>query len=389
MKDFEFSLPTQIVFGRGAEGRVGELAAGRGTSALLLYGSPRVKNSGLLGCVASSLEDRGIAVTEFGGIVENPTLEKAEEGCRLVREKKIDLLLAIGGGSVIDTAKAIAVGAPFDGPLWDLYETPDLAKSALPLGVVLTLAATASEANCVTVLHNTQINEKRAMTSPLVCPQFALMNPELTFSVPPYQTAAGSVDIFSHAFERYFHKEQSGTLRDQLCESVMRTVIAELPRALAHPRDYDARSQLMWTATVAHSNMIGLEGDFACHALSHVLTGELGISHGAALGILMVAWCKFMLAGEAEAIARFAHRVWQVPVAPMAVQTAQNGISEFQNFLCSVGLPVTLREAGFPDVDVADLARRAVPSPDGVVGTGAFQYLSLQDGISVLQLAMG
>lgn len=388
MKDFEFSFPTQVVFGRGAEQRVGEFAAACRSPVMLLYGSDRVRRSGLLARLTASLEERGCSTVEFGGIVENPLLSKAEEGVRLARETGAGLLLAVGGGSVIDTAKAVGVGARYEGGLWELYQGTGRVSDAIPVGVVLTMAATASEANGVSVLHNAETGQKLSLTDPLIRPRFALMNPELTYTVPAYQTAAGSVDIFAHAFERYFHREQSCTLRDLLCASVMRTVVVELPKALACPNSYQARSQLMWTATVAHSNMIGYEGDFACHALSHVLTIELGLSHGAALGILMVAWCKYMLKEEKTAIAKFSSQVWGVPVSEDQGQMAQNGIFEFQNFICSVGLPVTLREAGITEVDVERLAAKALTGPEGFIG-GAFQRLGLRDVAGILQLAAG
>ena len=388
MKDFTFSFPTRAIFGRGAEGKVGEQCAPYGPNVMLLYGSERIRRSGLLDKLTADLEAHGMTVTPFGGIQENPLLSKAEEGCRLAREKHITLLLAVGGGSVIDSTKAVSLGAKYDGSLWDLYTGAVKAQKALPIGVVLTAAATASEANCVSVLRHDQLHQKLALTEPLTYPKFALMDPELTYTMPPAQTAACSVDIFSHAFERYFHKGQEGTLRSQMCAAVMRTVIQELPRALAKPDDYDARAQLMWTATVAHSNMLGFEGDFACHALSHVLTGQFGLSHGTALGILMVAWCKFMLTVEPMAIARFAALVWQAEPGQSEIHAAQNGISSFQQFLCASGLPVTLREAGFGDASVEVLADIALPGRTGALG-GNFRPLGYHDVVNLLQLALG
>jgi len=354
---------------------------------MLLYGSQRIKRNGLLNDITNQLSQYGIHTTEFGGIEENPTLAKAEEGCALATAKKIDLLIAVGGGSVIDTAKAISVGTQYNASLWNLYQGKGQVSSALPIGVVLTIAATASEANCVSVLHNTELGQKLSMINPLTFPKFALLNPALTYSVPAFQTAAGSTDIFAHAFERYFHKEQSGTLRDLLCAGVMQAVLNELPKALAQPDCYDARSQLMWAATVAHSNMLGFEGDFACHTLSHVLTTQLGICHGAALGILMIAWCKYMLAEEAQFIAKFAMQVWRVAEYGTSSQIAQNGIFEFQKFIYSSGLPVTLRDAGFPNVDPEQLALKAVEHTNGFIG-GNFRPLYLKDIIGIFQIAI-
>ena len=381
-------MPTHLVFGRDAENRVGELSVPFGPNVMLLYGSERIRRSGLLDKLTADLEAHGLTVTLFGGIQENPTLSKAEEGRRLAKEKKITLLLAVGGGSVIDTAKAVSLGAKSTAPLWDLYLGKVKAQKALPIGVVLTTAATASEANGVSVLSHDKLHQKMALEEPLTRPHFALMDPALTFSLPPQQTASCAVDIFSHSFERYFHKGQQGTLRSQMCAAVMRTVIAELPRVLEQPDSYDARSQLMWAATVAHSDMLGFEGDFACHALSHIFTTELGLPHGVALGILMTAWCKYMLTDETQAIADFSTLVWQVPPCPSQIQTAQNGISAFQDFLCSVGLPVTLREAGLGDVSIEHLALLALPNREGSLG-GNFRPLDYDAVVSLLQLARG
>lgn len=388
MKDFTFSFPTQVVFGRDAENRAGEFSRRYGPNVMILYGSQRVCRNGLLDRIAADLERHGLTVTTFGGIQENALLSKAEEGRRLARERKISLLLALGGGSVIDTAKAVSVGRRYSGPLWDLYSGKSKVRSALPIGAIPTTAATASEVNCISVLCHDQQHKKAALEEPLTRPRFALMDPTLTFSLPPRQTACCAVDLFSHAFERYFHKTQQGALRNQMCAAVMRTVIQELPRALDHPDCYDARSQLLWAAAVAHSDMLGFEGDFACHALSHVLTTELGLPHGMALGILMSAWCKFMLTDEPEAIADFSALVWQIPPSPSQIQTAQNGISAFQDFLCSAGLPVTLREAGLGEVSVERLAQRALPGGSGALG-GNFRPMRYEDVLSWLQLACG
>lgn len=386
MKNFEFSFPTHVVFGRHAESRLGELAQNFGSRAMVLYGSNRVKLSGLLPRLIQDLEAHGLTVTEFGGIQENPNISQAEAGRRLACETGASLLVAVGGGSVIDTAKAIAIGAKNKGTLWDFYLRRNQAADALPIGVVLTAAATASEANAVSVLCRDRT--KIALDEPLSRPRFALMNPELTYTVPPYQTAAGAADIFAHAFERYFHKEQWGTLRCELCGSVMRTVIAELPRALASPCSYDARSQLMWAATVAHSDMAGLEGDFACHALSHILTEELGLAHGAALAILMPAWCAYIAERESATIAAFSRQIWQVPDAGCPLQTARAGAAAFREFIASAGLPTTLRAAGFPDLSPTGLADLAIPADGASIG-GKFRPLYRDDVIALLRLAQG
>ena len=392
MKDFEFFLPTHIVFGKEAEEKAGELAVTYGRNILLLYGSERVVKNGLLRALQCDLEAHGASCETYGGITENPLLSTAEKICAFVKEKKIDLLIAVGGGSVIDTAKAVCIGSCYAGKLWDFYTGKAVPQQALPLGVVLTMAATASEANCVSVLSNEKLGKKTAFYHPLTFPKFALLNPELTYSVPARQSAIGAIDIFSHAFERYFHLGQKGVLRSGLCTAVMKTVLAELPQVQQSPQDYDARSQLMWAATMAHSDMIGAEGVFACHEMSHVLTEEYDLSHGLALGILMPAWCKYMLLSHPQEIAVFSHEVWDVPYdsenSRNAEIAAQEGISRFQNFICSVGLPVTLREAGISNADSRKLAEKMLPDENAFVGEN-FQPLNQFDVQAIFELAKG
>lgn len=389
MKDFEFFLPTHIIFGKHAERQAGRLAAVYGKRTLLLYGSERVVKNGLLPSIEKNIESCGGICERYGGITENPLLSTAEKICIFAKEKQIDLLLAVGGGSVIDTAKAVSIGSCYSGKLWDFYSGKAVPEKALPIGVVLTMAATASEANCVSVLSNETIGKKTAFYHPLTYPKFALLNPELTYSVPARQSAIGGIDIFAHAFERYFHLGQKGILRDGLCTAVMKTVLAELPLVQQNPDDYDGRSQLMWAATMAHSDMIGAEGVFACHEMSHILTEEYDLSHGLALGILMPAWCKYMLLDHAEEIAAFSQEVWDVPAeGKNAVAIAQDGISRFQDFICSVGLPVTLREAGISNVDSKWLAEKMLPDPETVVGEN-FQPLYQYDVQAIFELAKG
>ena len=393
MKDFEFFLPTHIIFGKNAERQVGKLAAAYGKRILLLYGSERVVKNGLLPAIEKDIESCGGTCERYGGITENPLLSTAEKICSFAKEKRIDLLLAVGGGSAIDTAKAVSMGSCYSGKLWDFYSGTSIPEKALPIGVVLTMAATASEANCVSVLSNETLGKKTAFYHPLTYPKFALLNPELTYTVPAKQSAIGGIDIFAHAFERYFHLGQKGILRDGLCTAVMKTVLAELPLVQQKPEDYDARSQLMWAATMAHSDMIGTEGVFACHEMSHILTEEYDLPHGLALGILMPAWCKYMLLSHPEEIAAFAHAVWDVPYpdranAKSAEAAAQDGISRFQNFICSAGLPVTLREAGISNVDSKRLAEKMLPDEDAVVGEN-FQPLHQFDVQAIFELAKG
>ena len=358
MKDFVFHIPTEIHFGRNTETRVGELCSRYGSNVLLLYGSKRIEKNGLLQEVESSLWDCDVRGIRCGGVSENPTLSFVRKAVTLVKKEHVDLILAIGGGSVIDAAKAISLGACADQDVWDFYDRKAIPERSMPVGVILTAAATASEANCVSVLINDEENRKIAFNHPLMYPVFSILNPELTFTVPAKQTAIGSIDIFAHAFERYFHKEQKSILRSKLCTAIMQTVLEDLPQVLEHPGDSDGRSQLMWAATMAHSDMIGTEGVYACHQMSHVLTQAYHLAHGEALAILMPAWCKYMLTKHCCEFATFAREVWQVEDRGQGDEKiAEEGLFYFQKFVSDCGLAVTLKEAGITDMDTAMLVK--------------------------------
>lgn len=358
MMDFQFSLPTKIIFGKNAEENIGKMSAALGKRALIMYGSSRVIDNGLMKKLTDQLEAFGITFDFVGGISPNPLLSEARKAADRALQFQADMILAVGSGSVIDAAKAACLGWGSK-DLKKIYEGSEKPKKALPLGVVLTMGATASEANSVSVICDDITGKKSALTCPLTFPVFALMNPELTFSVPAKQTAIGAMDIFSHAFERYFHKTKRGVLRNYLCEGLMRTVVEELPRVLSTPDDYQARSELMWAATVAHTDILGCDGVYVCHGMSHILTAAFEMPHGMALGVLMPAWCKYVMVKNPEDIAGFARKVWNVDDFGMSVEhVAQEGIFRFQEFICNSGLPVTLREAGILNVDSAALAKQ-------------------------------
>ena len=391
MNNFVFYSPTEFVFGKATEMQVGALARKHGArKVMIVYGGGSVVRSGLLDRVKQSLQEAGIEYCLMGGVQPNPVDTKVYEGIEFCRREQADMLLPVGGGSVIDTAKAIAAGVLYEGDFWDFYIGKAKVTKALKVAVVLTIPAAGSEGSGNTVITKLDGLQKLSLRVPEVLrPVFSIMNPELTYSVPARQSAIGGIDIFAHAFERYFHLGQKGILRDGLCTAVMKTVLAELPLVQQNPDDYDGRSQLMWAATMAHSDMIGAEGVFACHEMSHILTEEYDLSHGLALGILMPAWCKYILLDHAEEIAAFSQEVWDVPAeGKNAVAIAQDGISRFQDFICSVGLPVTLREAGISNVDSKWLAEKMLPDPETVVGEN-FQPLYQYDVQAIFELAKG
>lgn len=321
----------------------------------------------------------------FGGIAENPRLIKVDEGIDLVRNNEIDLLLAVGGGSVIDTAKAISLGSYYPGDVWDLYEQKAKATEVLPIGVVLTMAATASEANGVSVIWNEEQNRKCALTDARVCPKFALMNPELTYTVPARQTAAGSLDIFAHAFERYIVRSQEGVLRDHLCESIMQTVIEELPVVLADPASKEGRNELMWTATMAHSNMIGFEGDYACHAVpifyGTVWTVPRRGTCNPDAGVVL--YDEFAGTGIYE---KFFSHVWHAEGGDDEA-LLWDGVKRFYRFISSCGLATTLKEAGFINVDTDRVTDKVLQGETQFIG-GGFQKLYRQDVKNLIELCL-
>lgn len=364
MIDFNFSIPTEIKFGRGTHLETGTLVRGLGRKVLIHYGSDRIRKSGLLEQIEGQLKQEGVAFVEWGGVRPNPSVEDARKAAQRCKAEGIDCILAIGGGSVVDSAKAIAMGARFDGDLWSIYcgEKP-VPADPLPVGVVLTIPATGSEANGVSVLSNYELGDKAAIASPASIPKFAVLNPELTLSIPQKETAIAAADIFSHCFERYFDLRRTSRIWDELCEGAMRTVAGITPSLLGDLKNYDLRSELMWSATVAHSNMLGPGGDFACHGLAHVLTVEFGIPHGAALALIMPAWSSYAYPHASKRFDQFAATVW-------GEADGLAGIEKLTEFLRALGLAASLGEWGVVEFDPEQLADKAFAHGQEYLGGG-------------------
>lgn len=366
MINFEFSLNTQIFFGRGTQLKTGELTAQYGKKVLIHYGSDRIKRNGILDEIVALLKKQNIEYIEFGGVNSNPDVELAQKGAELCKNKNIDMILAIGGGSVIDSAKAIAIGACSKKPIWEIYKNSLEVKEALPIGVVVTMPATASESNAMSVLSNYCVHEKRAFYCKNTLPKFAILNPEYTLSISTYNTAIAAIDIFSHAFERYFDLRRKSLLWDSMCEAVMKVIIEIAPKLMDNPEDYQMRSELMWAASVAHNNMLGPGGDFTSHELSHILTAEYGLPHGAALAIIMPAWCNYVLERHENKFTEFAKNVWNV-------NDGEKAIEQFVQFIQQLALPTNLKMAGIKDVDIDKLTSLAFKEENTVIGGGTEQ----------------
>ncbi len=394
MRDFQFYTPTQVVFGRDSEQQTGQLVRqSGGTKALLLYGGGSVVRSGLLGRVSASLRDAGVACVELGGVVPNPRLSKVQEGIALCRREGVDFLVAVGGGSVIDSAKAIGCGLVYDGDVWDFFERKAIVTHSVPMGCVLTLAATGSEMSDSCVITNEENGKKRGLGSNLFRPRFAVMNPELTFTLPPYQTAAGCTDILSHTMERYFSGEEEVEPTDYIAEGVLRTVIEMAPRALKNPEDYDARAAILWAGSLSHNGLTGCGrggngriGDWACHQLEHELSGMFDVTHGAGLAAVFGAWARYVLPCAPKRFARFARNVMCVK-EPDDGKAALAGIEAFEAFLRFIGMPTNLRELGLTltDAQLDELAWRC--SFEGTRNIGSIRVLERADMREIYRLA--
>lgn len=357
MLNFNYYTPTRYVFGRGVEMQAGNLTREMGCrNVLLVYGMGSVVRSGLLDRVKGALEASGIGFTDFGGIKPNPTDDRVYEGIGLVRSSGIDGIVAVGGGSAIDTAKAIACGVPYDGDFWDFYAGRAVVEQALPVGVVLTIPAAGSEGSGNSVITKLDGMHKISLrTDWALRPKFACLNPELTFTLPPYQTASGIADMMAHIFERYFSTTEGVEVTDRVAEGVLQAIIAEAPKVMAKPDDYDARANIMWCGTLAHNGICGTgrKEDWVSHFMEHELSAVYGVTHGAGLAVITPAWMTFMAAHRPSKIAQFARRVFHVDTIDDRL-AALEGISRLRAFYSSLGLPVTLAGLGIenPDFDL-------------------------------------
>lgn len=386
MQNFEFLSPTKIIFGRDTEERVGGETAARTRKALLHYGGGSIKSSGLYDRVAASLRDAGVDFVELGGVQPNPRLSLVQEGIELCRREGIEFVLAVGGGSVIDSAKAIAVGVPYSGDVWDFYLGKE-PKEAISVGVVLTIAAAGSEASKSSVITNEEGWYKKAINYDIIRPVFAIMNPELMYTLPAYQTAAGAVDIMAHVMERYFTNERDVEFTDRLCAAVLRTVINNAPTAIERPQDYSARAQLMWASTLAHNDLLGTgrESDGGSHMVEHEISGIYDVAHGAGLAVVFPAWMRYMLDHKPERLIQYAVEVWHEDYCfDDPLRTAKAGIQRQIDFYRRIGMPTSLAEMGIDGERLEEMAEKCTAG--GPVGH--LKQLYKEDVFEILKLAL-
>ncbi len=371
MKNFEFQNPTKILFGRGAEEKVGDEVAAYSKNILLHFGGGSIKASGLYDRVIASLKKAGITWIELGGVKPNPRLSLVYEGIKLCKEHKLGLILAVGGGSVIDSAKAIAMGSVIQGDVWDFYLGKGTPVDALPVGTVLTIPAAGSEASTATVITNEKGWLKRGVDSDMVYPRFSILNPELAFSLPKFQVACGAADIMAHLMERYFTNVDHVEFTDRLLEATMKTLISQVPLVLSNPQDYDAWAELMWAGTIAHNNLLntGRVGDWASHMIEHEISGIYDVAHGAGLAVVFPAWMKHVLQHDLNRFVQWSVRVWNVEMDffdPEAV--ARTGIEKMEAFFQSIGLGTQLADLGIQDDRIDEMAGKCTDGNTRTVG---------------------
>ena len=350
MFNFSYYTPTQVVFGRDAEGHTGALVKAQGCKKVLIhYGGGSVVRSGLLGRIKASLDKEGVTYIELGGVVPNPRLSLVYQGIELCKKEGVDFILAVGGGSVIDSSKAIAYGLAEDADVWELYDRARQAKACLPVGVVLTIAAAGSEMSDSSVITKDEGGIKRGYSSDLCRPRFAIMNPELTATLPPYQTASGCADIMMHTMERYFTPNGTMELTDSLAEGLMRTVMDNAVILRDDPANYDARAEIMWAGSLSHNGLTGCGsdgGDWATHGLEHEMGGMFDVTHGAGLAAVWGSWARYVYRDCLDRFVKFAVNVMGVENTGAPEDVALKGIEAMEDFYRSIQMPTCFSELG-------------------------------------------
>ena len=383
MENFTFYSPTKFVFGKDTENEAGSLVKSFGGSNVLIhYGGGSVVRSGLLDRVKASLDNSGIKYTLLGGVKPNPRSGLVYEGIRICKQENIDFILAVGGGSAIDSSKAIAAGTLYDGDFWDFYSGKPIER-ALPVGTVLTIAAAGSEGSGDSVITKEEGMFKRGAGSEAIRPKFSIMNPELTTTLPPYQTACGITDIMAHLYARYLTNSQDVEVTDRLIEALLITMKNEGPKVIADPLDYQARANIMWAGTMAHTNScgVGRSQDWNSHNIEHELSALYDCAHGAGLAVTMPAVFKYVMDHDKKRFEQAAQRVW-------GVETAEEGIEAFRSFLISIGMPATLGELGGRKEDIPTLVKNLCYG-DGRDGTiSGFVILNEDDCTKIYEMML-
>ena len=391
MFDFKYYTPTKVIFGKGTESKVAELIKEFGGKKVLIhYGGGSVIRSGLMKKVTDTLDEAGISYVSLGGAVPNPRLGLVREGIELCKKENVDFLLAVGGGSAIDSAKAIGYGVFNEGDVWDFYDYKRQAKGCLPLGVILTIAATGSEMSDSSVITKEEGLVKRGYSSDFGRAKFAIMNPELTMTLPDYQTACGCTDIMMHTMERYFSNGGHMELTDSLAEGLLRTVKENAKILVKDTKNYDARAEVMWAGSLAHNGLTGCGsdgGDWMTHKLEHELGGLYDVAHGAGLAAIWGSWARYVYKDCLPRFKRFAIKVMDVPEVGTDEEIALKGIEAVEDFYREIKMPTNLRELGVnaTEEDMAVMAHKCAVGVNG--GKGSARFLKEEDMLAIFKAA--
>ena len=394
MKDFNYYAPTEVVFGENSEEQVAALVKKYGgTKVLVHYGGKSAERSGLLDKICGLLTEGGIAFKKLGGVVPNPRLSLVHEGIKLCREEGIDFILAVGGGSVIDSSKAIAYGVPYEGEVWDFYLGKDKATKMLPVASVLTIPAAGSEMSEASVITNEDGDVKLGYSNNLARPKFAIMNPKRTFTLPPYQTAAGVTDMMMHTMERYFTKDDDMDLTTDIAETMLRSMKDAIFAVLKNPEDYRYRAQIMWGGSLMHNGLTGcgVTDDWATHQLEHELSGMFDVTHGAGLAAIWPSWARYVMHENLSRFVRFAVNVMDIPndfTDPEG--TALKGIEAMERFYHAIGMPINIKELigkDITDEEIKEMTRKC--SRNYQHTCGQLKVLKAEDMENIYKMARG
>ena len=390
MDNFKFYAPTYFSFGKNAQKDVGELVTRfGGTKVLLHYGGGSVLRNGVMAAVQESLNAAQIPYIELGGVKPNPRSGLVYEGIDLCRKENVDFILAVGGGSAIDSAKAIAAGVPYEGDFWDYYSMGKAIDTAVPVGTVLTIAAAGSEGSPDSVITHEDGMLKWGASGEGLRPKFSILNPEYTGTLDAYQTACGITDIMIHVCERYFTNTKNVEITDRLCEGILKAMIEEAPKVMADLTNYEARANIMWAGMVAHNNIVGVGRgqDWASHVLEHELSSFYDCAHGAGLAVMAPAWMTYVMNHDINRFAQFAVRVWGCDMNFADPQiTAREGIERFKTFLKSIGMPITFAELGAKEEDIPAIVKHLGVTEE--IRIGGFVALSDKDAEAIYRLAV-
>ena len=393
MNNFNLHTPTDFVFGKDAELKVADKLKQYGaTKVFIHYGGGSVVKSGLLQRVEDTIKAAGISYVKLGGAQPNPIDKLVYEGIEICKKEAVDFILAVGGGSAIDSAKAIAVGALYDGDFWDFFDNKKVIDKALPVATILTIPAAGSEAsNSMVITKTLGVKDalKRGSGSSHIIPVFSLLNPELNYTLPAFQTACGVADMMAHVMERYFTPSKDVEISDRLCEAILLAIISEAPTAVKEPNNYVARANLTWSGVIAHNDScgVGRVGDWSSHGLEHELSALYDVAHGAGLAVIFPAWMKFVYETDIDRFVKFATRVWGVEDCGDKKAVALKGIDALEKFFTSIGLPVNFEQLGAKKDDIDKLVETLNINTGG--SFGSFKILSMEDARKIYEIAAG